>query len=159
MPDRIAGLPLHPLVVHAVVVLVPLASLGVIVLALAPRLITRYGSLVVLGAFVAVGAIPVATHTGEVLKAALPSTPAIQSHSTAGHAMLYVGPPLFLAALALWWMGRRTARDAPLSRPVQIVVRVLSFLAAAVALAWVLKVGHSGAETLWKGVGAPPPSG
>lgn len=37
------GLPLHPLVVHAAVVLLPLAALGAIVIAVSERARKRYG--------------------------------------------------------------------------------------------------------------------
>src|SRR5689334_10532250 len=49
----LGGLPLHPLVVHATVVLVPLAVLGAIVVVLVPAARRRYGSLVVVTAAVA----------------------------------------------------------------------------------------------------------
>ena len=38
MFDRISGLPAHPLIVHAAVVLVPLLALGAIVYAVVPPL-------------------------------------------------------------------------------------------------------------------------
>ena len=38
MLDTIGGIPLHPLIVHAVVVLVPLASLLLLLAALSPRI-------------------------------------------------------------------------------------------------------------------------
>jgi len=62
------GLPLHPLVVHAVVVLLPLAVLGVTALAVRPSLADRFGSLVVGVAALATVSIPVATSTGEDLE-------------------------------------------------------------------------------------------
>ena len=156
MPESVGGIPIHPLVVHAVVVLIPLSALGVMVLTLVPRWARQYGTLVAVAAFVAVGAIPVATQSGETLKAALPQRPEIDHHAAIGHDMLFLGPPLFIAAVAMWWVGRCDARGRPLGRGLQVTVRVLSFLAAAAALGWVLRVGHSGAETVWKGVGTPP---
>ena len=47
--DTIAGLPVHPLVVHFAVVLLPLATAGVIASALVPKIRTRYLGLSVLG--------------------------------------------------------------------------------------------------------------
>ncbi|MEV4388804.1 DUF2231 domain-containing protein, partial [Micromonospora sp. NPDC049580] len=61
MPDTVNGLPLHPLVVHAVVVLLPLAALGVAALAVRPSWRGRYGGLVVLITALATAAIPLAT--------------------------------------------------------------------------------------------------
>ena len=45
--DSVFGLPLHPLAVHAVVVLVPLAALGAVVMVVSRRLARRYGGLIV----------------------------------------------------------------------------------------------------------------
>ena len=71
LPDTVLGLPLHPLVVHAVVVLVPLVSLGFLVLAVVPRWRGTYGPLLAVIATVAVAAVPVATASGENLEASL----------------------------------------------------------------------------------------
>jgi len=48
--DTIAGLPIHPLVVHAVVMLLPLSAIGLIACVLRPAWRQRFGILVVLGA-------------------------------------------------------------------------------------------------------------
>ncbi len=56
MFDLINGIPVHPLVVHAVVVLLPLALLGTIAIAVKPAWRRPYGPLVV--AAVAVSARP-----------------------------------------------------------------------------------------------------
>ena len=45
--DLINGVPIHPLVVHAVVVLLPLAVLGTIAIVVRPAWRLRYGPLVV----------------------------------------------------------------------------------------------------------------
>ena len=47
MFDTINGMPLHPLVVHGVVVLLPLAALGTIAIAVRPVWRRTYGHLVV----------------------------------------------------------------------------------------------------------------
>ena len=47
---EILGLPLHPLIVHATVVIVPLAALGAIAIALMKWARMRYGELVLLAA-------------------------------------------------------------------------------------------------------------
>ena len=65
--DLVNGLPLHPLVVHAVVVLLPLAILGTIALALHRPWRATYGPLVVGVAAVATALVPVATSSGESL--------------------------------------------------------------------------------------------
>jgi hypothetical protein len=67
MLDTVFGVPTHPLVVHAVVVLVPLAALAGPAVALVPRLRRRYGLLVGLVAAAAVVSVVVAQETGEKL--------------------------------------------------------------------------------------------
>ena len=68
MFDAFNGLPLHPLFVHGVVVLLPLAIVGTIAIAVRPAWRTRYGLLVVGAALAATVMIPVATSSGEALE-------------------------------------------------------------------------------------------
>jgi hypothetical protein len=65
--DNINGIPTHALLVHAVVVLLPLAALGGIAVALVPALRRRYGGLVLLLTVAAVAAVPVTQQAGERL--------------------------------------------------------------------------------------------
>ena len=67
MLDNINGIPTHALLVHAVVVLLPLAALGGIAVALVPALRRRYGGLVLLLTIVAVAAVPVTQRAGQRL--------------------------------------------------------------------------------------------
>ena len=67
--DSIAGLPLHPLVVHFAVVLLPLGALGLVVLVLVPKRADRYGWLTVGAIAVGTGAAFVAKESGEALAA------------------------------------------------------------------------------------------
>ena len=66
--DEIAGLPIHPLVVHAVVVLVPLAALGLIVMGSSGARSKRYSPLVVFVGFVAMVSAFIAEWTGQELR-------------------------------------------------------------------------------------------
>lgn len=68
MFDLINGLPLHPLVVHAVVVLLPLATLGTLAIAVRPAWRRPYGLLVVACTALATALIPVSTSSGEALE-------------------------------------------------------------------------------------------
>src|SRR3954467_12720153 len=77
VPLLVFGLPTHVLLVHAVVVLVPLAVLGAVVIAVWPAARRRYGWLVVAVTVVATATVPLATEAGEALEHALPRSPAI----------------------------------------------------------------------------------
>jgi hypothetical protein len=65
--DTIGGLPVHSLVVHAVVVLVPLVALGAILMAFWPSFSRRFGTLIVVVAAGAAAATVVAKESGEQL--------------------------------------------------------------------------------------------
>ena len=107
MPDTVNGLPVHPLVVHAVVVLLPLAALGVVALAVRPSWRGRYGVLVVAVAALATAAIPLATESGESLEARVGDP---GRHAELGDTLIWFALPLLLAAVALFWLDRRAAR-------------------------------------------------
>ena len=140
MFDLVNGLPVHPLVVHAVVVLLPLACIGTIALALRPRWRGRYGVLVVGCATVATVLLPVATSSGEALEEHVGSP---GEHAELGDQLIWFALPLLVLSAALVWLDRRqrlagadggdagTAPTAPLSS----VARVVAALAVVAAVA------------------------
>ena len=67
----VGGVPAHPLVVHAVVVLLPLAAVGTLLVVARPLWRRQLGVWVLLLALAGVAAVPVATQTGEQLQRAL----------------------------------------------------------------------------------------
>ena len=111
MPAEVAGVPLHPLVVHAVVVLLPLAATGVLLMAVVPSWRGRYGSLVAVTALVGTALVPVATMSGEELEETVPATDALERHTELGESILAGAVPLLVVAFLLWWIGRRADRD------------------------------------------------
>lgn len=149
MPETIGGVPLHPLVVHAVVVLVPLAALGVAALSVVPRWRGRYGGLVVAAASVATALVPVATRAGTELQQTLGASARIERHSDLGSTMIWGAVPLLLVSLALWWVGSRVDRDRRVPRWTTVVIPVLGVVVAAVALVQIVLIGHSGATAVW----------
>ncbi|MET7402285.1 DUF2231 domain-containing protein [Dactylosporangium sp. NPDC005572] len=147
MPDTVNGLPLHPLVVHAVVVLLPLAIAGVIAIAVRPAWRARFGPLVIAVAVLATVAIPVATSTGDQLagRVGLP-----HDHAELGESLIYFALALLAAAVTLVWTHRRRA-TAP-SRPMlHTAVAVVAVLVALASLVQVVRVGDSGARAVWGG--------
>jgi len=50
MFDIIGGLPVHPLVVHVVVVLIPLSAVGAILIAARPKSLRLFGAATIVGA-------------------------------------------------------------------------------------------------------------
>lgn len=150
MFDLVNGLPVHPLVVHAVVVLLPLACLGTIAIAVRPVWRERYGVLVVACAAAATLMVPVATSSGEALERRIgdPGT-----HAELGDTLLWYAIPVLVLAAALVWIDRRrrTGHDSSRfdgPRFVQVVAAV-ALVAAVAASVQVYRVGDSGARAAW----------
>lgn len=151
MFDLINGLPVHPLVVHAVVVLLPLATLGTLALAVRPAWRRRYGTLVVACAAVATVLIPVATSSGEALEKHVGDP---GRHAELGDQLIWFAIPMLLLAAAMWWLDRRAVRAESGSgtAPGAGLVRTVTVLAVVAALATsvqVYRVGDSGARAAW----------
>jgi uncharacterized membrane protein len=149
MPEAVGGVPLHPLVVHAVVVLLPLAALGVIAVAVVPKWRSRFGVLVAGTAVVALALTPVATQSGENLEEVVGESDLVQKHAELGDKMLYGAVPLAIVAVLLWWLGRRVEQGHPLPRWVSLLVPIVSVIVAIAVLVQVILVGHSGAKSVW----------
>lgn len=154
---EIGGLPLHALVVHAAVVLTPLAALVLIAFAVWPRhrWLTRWpAGLLVLAAL---GSVLVARVSGSALVTDRPElAPLVTVHRERANVLTVLMVVLVLVtALALWALpgpsalasgrGARESRSAALDRVVPAVV-----VAAAIAvLVAVVLVGDSGARAVW----------
>jgi predicted membrane protein DUF2231 len=166
VPTFVSGLPLHPLVVHAVVVLVPMAVLGSILVAVWPAARSRWAWPVVVLTAAAVVAIPLATSTGEGLEHNLPRTQAIATHAELGDQLLVFAAPLLICAFALAVldhrrrriMAARTAGPGAMTAPpatsgrARVLVGVLAVLIvalAAVCAVQVFRIGDSGARAAW----------
>lgn len=142
MFDTISGLPLHPLVVHAVVVLLPLMSIVTVAIAWRPRWRQHAPVVAVIDGIVVVIAL-VAKQSGEQLQARLQQLdPGVaHDHSAQGRLVPYVALGVFVAAV-LVWATSRWARLVP-------VAVVVSVLAGAVGLGWTYVTGESGARAVW----------
>jgi len=149
MPDTVSGVPLHALVVHAVVVLIPLAALGVLTISVVAKWRYRYGGLVAITAVLAAALVPVATQSGDALQHLLGSSDDIEHHQELGETLLYTAGPLALIAIALWWIGRRDERGVVTSRTLVMVVATLGAVIALGVGVQVILIGHSGANAAW----------
>jgi uncharacterized membrane protein len=152
VPDTINGLPLHPLVVHAVVVLLPLACLGIIAIALRVSWRARYGGLVLTVAAVATALVPVAAKSGENLEHTVGDP---GQHAQLGDNLIWFALPLPVVAAALVVLHRLAARaGAPAvlrgRSPLMLAVGALAVVVAAANLVQVYRVGDSGARAVWQ---------
>lgn len=146
--DSIAGLPLHPLVVHFAVVLLPLAALGLILLVLVPKWADRYGLITLLTLAVGTAAAFVAKESGEALAARV-GEPA--THVAWGNQLPLLAVGLLVLAVAWYVMHRRSRAAGRTRSAATTVVGVLAALLALVVTGVTVLVGHSGAEAAWAG--------
>ncbi|RZS91263.1 hypothetical protein EV189_0500 [Motilibacter rhizosphaerae] len=154
-PTRIGGLPAHPLLVHAVVTLVPLACVLVVVAALWPAARHRLGPVPPVLAVLGLIAVPPTTHAGEALEESLAKAtgthdPAIERHAHLGDQLLPWMVALVVVAVVAWAVQRRERVPAAL----RVVVPVVAVVVA-VATAWMTyRIGDTGARAVWNGVGS-----
>ncbi len=147
MPDTIAGLPLHPLVVHAAVVLVPLTSIGAVLMALWPRFSRRFGVLVVIVAGAALVSTVVAKQSGEALARQVGVT---EQHMELGGRMPLVAAALAVLTVVFWLFDRGIPGNR--RRPWWLVVLAVILVVVALgAIYLTILTGHSGAEAVWVG--------
>jgi hypothetical protein len=174
VPTEVSGLPAHVLLVHAVVVLVPLAALALVVAALWPAFRRRLGIVVPLVALLGLVLVPVTTHAGEWLASRVPSTTLVRDHTELGDSLLPWAFGVFVLATGVWLLGRYgtkrsaaapggttgdaagDAGSAAASRGRlvlvgQVVAAVLAVVVAAGALVQTYRIGESGARAAWSG--------
>lgn len=144
----IQGLPVHPLVVHAAVVLIPLAALGLILMSLIPKFGAKLGWLVTLTALVATGAAFVAKESGEQLEKMV-GEPGFD-HAEWGDRMPVVAGILFLACLILWLAQRSWAKREG-GNGLMVILGIVGIFVAGASLFFVYKVGDTGARSVWEG--------
>jgi hypothetical protein len=144
--DTFSGLPVHSLVVHAVVVLVPLAAVGGVLMALWRSFSRRFAPLVVIVAAMGAGSALLAKESGEKLSIRLGGGP--PTHMQLGKYMPLFAGALFLLILAFWLVDR----GIPLNRPRPLWLKLLGAALIVVALFatyWTVRVGHTGSEAVW----------
>jgi hypothetical protein len=173
---RINGTPAHPLLVHAVVVLLPLAAVCAVALALVPRWRRKFGWPVLLLTAAAAASVFPAQKAGEQLRdylaariAPAPLDPAIIKHTELGNDLLPFALGFLLAVIFLFVAGRLADREhtavrdrtepaegeepaAPVSRAWRRVAVIAAILVIATAVATtveVVRVGDSGSQAVW----------
>jgi len=151
--DTVLGLPVHPLIVHATVVIVPTAELAVALYAVWPRFRAwaRFGPLALAAA--AVVLTPLSTSSGESLEHRVGGSAAIEQHSHLADLLIWWVAPLAVLAAVLWWW-HRAERPARSGRSLALVAAVLPVAVAVGTLVQVVLIGHTGAEAAWSDEGS-----
>ena len=157
--DRLAGLPAHALLVHAAVVLVPLAAIALAGLCWKSEWRKHYSlpvaGLAVLGAIFAF----LAKSSGEPLEERIEDAARASGtrarfgdHPEQGDTAFIFALVLAIAAVAVWAVDRYGVRwGLPKRSP--FAVYAIALIPAALALVTIIIAGHSGAELVWKDVG------
>jgi hypothetical protein len=149
MPTSFQGLPLHPLIVHATVVLVPLAALTVALSALWPRF-RRWAGPMPLGlALVGLILVPLSTSTGETLERHVPHSALVEAHTRLADGLLPWMIGLSIIAAAGYLIQRLVSSGRSVSRALMAGVAVLAVVGATGTAVQVARIGHSGAKAAW----------
>lgn len=152
IPETVFGLPVHPLVVHAPVVLIPLTALGLVAVAVVPRWRRPYGPLVAAGSVAAFFSALAARLTGEAFEESLdlgsPVAEKVEIHEQLGQMLPWFVLVQAVLAVALVLVDRRGA-----GRAVVLTVAVLAVVAAGAATVQVVRTGHAGSEAVWNPTG------
>lgn len=150
-----AGLPLHPLLVHAAVVLTPLTAIALIVCALWPAARRRVGAALPLAAVLVAVLIPLTAATGASLADAVGRAPAVQRHEALGLMLVPWAISLAPTALAVWIADRRrpdpSEESAAWPRPVRAAIAAAALVSAIGTLVLVILTGDAGARAVWEG--------
>lgn len=149
------GLPLHPLLVHAVVVLVPLTVIALLLAQFWPRARRRLGGVVPISALGVAALVPVTMAAGKSLADIIGPRPAVLEHERYAQMLLPWSIGLAVVAVIQWvwfrWIRAalhqaerfRTATTAGVLLTVAVVVVSLGNLTV------VILTGHSGSRAVW----------
>jgi uncharacterized membrane protein len=142
--DEVAGLPLHPLVVHAVVVLVPLAAVGLIVMALSGSRSKRYSPAVLVVAGLGAASAFLAMLSGQAFAKSLGLSN--QQHFEFGEYLPWAALILFAVTVVLAVMDRQSGGNRNV---LGTIVAIATIVIAVGAIVLTVLTGHSGAVLVW----------
>lgn len=152
MDWRFGDLPLHPLLVHLTVMVIPLAAVCLVLSAVWPAARRRLGLVTPVVALAALVAVPVTTSAGLWLSERVGRTPLVDRHQALGESMLPWSIAVFVVAVAVWLWHRFGQKAAPrLRMPVAVALAVAAVIVAAGSVVLVVQIGESGATAAWSG--------
>jgi hypothetical protein len=141
----LAGLPLHPLLVHSAVVLVPLVAIGALVMSYLPSFSRRHGKIILILAVIAQVSVFLAKMSGEAFAEILDKN--VEKHAELGEITPLVTLPMVILIYLRWRMDRSGSTfGSVVIRRLTSVALVVSSL---VSIIVIVLVGHSGASSVW----------
>lgn len=144
------GLPIHPLLVHFIVVLAPLTAVLAILCAVWPAARQRLVWLVLALAGITAAVTPLTTESGEWLEHHIDKSELVEKHAEMGDTMVYFALALLVAAVLLVIAHLRAHRGKPLTSALSGAIVVFVLLAGVATSVQVFRIGHSGAESAWE---------
>jgi uncharacterized membrane protein len=138
----VAGLPVHALIVHFAVVVLPVSAIALIVMIYTPKIKNKYSYISVIGVILGSASVLIAKQSGEALseRIGLPV-----EHSDYG-TYLTIAAFVFMSLSIIWYrtsFGRRSRVVTPLGH--------VTVLAGVAVLGLTFLTGHSGAQSVWEG--------
>lgn len=159
IPKTIDGLPLHPLIIHATVVLLPLAALAVLFSGLWPRARRYLHVTPLVLSVLAVILLALSYASGNNLKDEIGSNPLIARHEHLAHQLLIPVLGLVVAAFFVEVVRRQGNRQGSVtSQPTQadagstvlvVIAAVLAVVFAVGTTVQTVRVGEAGARAVW----------
>ena len=170
------GLPAHVLLVHAIVVLLPLAAVLLVGSAIWPRMRARLAGPNALLSLLVVVLVPVTTSAGEWLERRVTDTALLHDHTELGDGAIFAALPVAVLAAIVWWRNREATAAptdagsgggsggggtatltrqrtylAPASLTVTRVIAAITIVVALYAVYDIYRIGDSGAKASWQG--------
>ena len=145
MFDSINGVPIHALIVHVAIVLIPLSAIGAILIAARPKALRLFGAATVIGAAVGAVASVISKTSGQNLSQRV-GWP--QEHVDYGN-IFPIAAVAFLLLLVVFWL---IARGVPLNRnrPLWLKAFGAAVILAAIGITYLtVLTGFSGASATW----------
>ncbi|WP_110589605.1 DUF2231 domain-containing protein [Microbacterium suaedae] len=150
----VMGLPLHPLIVHAVVVLLPLAALALVVGTIWPAARRRLGVVTPGLALVVLVLMPLTFLSGESLKADVGPVPSVLAHEDLARMLPPWAIALAVVAVAQWawfrWRPAPRGERPPVShRAITVALAAAAIVVAVGSTVLVILIGEAGARSVW----------
>ena len=142
IPEFVLGIPAHPLIIHAVVVLLPLSAIGMIAMVFIPPFRGKVQKYFVAGTLaVATGSAFLAKESGETLRSV---NGVSEYHQEWGSRTFYAALALVVLSSIWFWLD---------TKPRSVYKRITGLLVVLVSLAAItatVLAGHSGAQSVWE---------
>lgn len=149
---EILGLPLHPLIVHLTVILVPVAALGGLIVAALKWARVRYGWLVVAASAGGLAATVVTQLSGtDFAETFQRHTPQMERHFDLGNDLLPWTIVLFIGTAAVMAGQLLLTADRRIGNLILLAGMALTAVGGVASLIQVARIGHAGATAVWGG--------